>query len=269
MNKPMRTKLIILMVAMIMISGCSAVRSKPDPKWRLTVEIDPSVSNRERLLNETIAVLQKRLDSVGVSRLTIELVGKPENGQIQINLPSTADPERERVKSFIVSPGSLQIVHVISEQSSAPDRNHNTASQPQASSNGADKLPQNQRLLPFLEDNIGRQSKFVVTEFPPIVDSADIRNAVAAPSGSHYFINFNLTPAAAEKFGAWTAANIKQSVAVVLNNEVKSISVIRNQMSDSGQIAGQFTKQSAEDLAQILNSGPLPAPLKIVKEEIN
>jgi preprotein translocase subunit SecD len=52
----------------------------------------------------------------------------------------------------------------------------------------------------------------------------------------------------------------------VLNGEVKTIAYIRTQILDQGEITGRFTKQSAEDLALVLRSGALPAPVKIVEE---
>ena len=51
-----------------------------------------------------------------------------------------------------------------------------------------------------------------------------------------------------------------------MNDEVKSIAYIKGQIFDQGQITGNFTKQSAEDIAQVLNSGALPVPVKIVEE---
>jgi preprotein translocase subunit SecD len=53
---------------------------------------------------------------------------------------------------------------------------------------------------------------------------------------------------------------------VVLNGEVKSIAYIKSQITDSGEISGRFTKQSAEDLALTLRSGALPARL-VYQEE--
>jgi preprotein translocase subunit SecD len=50
---------------------------------------------------------------------------------------------------------------------------------------------------------------------------------------------------------------------------VKSIAFIKGQIFDTGMISGHFTKQAAEDLAQILMSGPLPAAVKIVEEGDN
>ncbi|MGI9167564.1 MAG: SecDF P1 head subdomain-containing protein [Pyrinomonadaceae bacterium] len=43
---------------------------------------------------------------------------------------------------------------------------------------------------------------------------------------------------------------------------------MKSQISDQGEIGGRFTKQSAEDLAHTLNSGALPAPIKIVSEAV-
>ena len=73
----------------------------------------------------------------------------------------------------------------------------------------------------------------------------------------------------AEKFGAWTGANVDEYLGVVLNDEVKSIAFIKGQIFDSGEITGRFTRQSAEDLALVLKSGALPAPVTIVEEHID
>ena len=44
----------------------------------------------------------------------------------------------------------------------------------------------------------------------------------------------------AEKFGAWTGANINEYMGVVLNDEVKSIAYIKSQIYDQGEISGRF-----------------------------
>jgi preprotein translocase subunit SecD len=51
--------------------------------------------------------------------------------------------------------------------------------------------------------------------------------------------------------------------------QIKSIAFVKSQISDTVQIPGRFTKQSAEDLAWILNSGPFPAPERIIEERNN
>ncbi|MEP6707331.1 MAG: hypothetical protein ABJC05_07415, partial [Pyrinomonadaceae bacterium] len=117
-----------------------------------------------------------------------------------------------------------------------------------------------------------KPARWVVVESPPIVDGNELRNATAVPSRTgrdEYYISFSLKPAGAEKFGAWTGSHINSYLGVALNDEVKSVAYIKSQIFDQGEISGRFTKQSAEDIAQVLNSGALPAPVKIVEEGVN
>jgi preprotein translocase subunit SecD len=55
-------------------------------------------------------------------------------------------------------------------------------------------------------------------------------------------------------------------MAIVLNDRVQSAPFIKSQITDSGQITGRFTEQSAKDLALTLRSGALPAPLVYLEE---
>jgi len=79
-------------------------------------------------------------------------------------------------------------------------------------------------------------------------------------------VSFALTPEGSKIFSQLTAANIGRRLAIVLDGRVKSAPVIQSQISDQGQITGRFTQQEALDLALVLKSGALPAPL-VVEEE--
>ncbi|OWY19954.1 protein translocase subunit SecDF [Sphingobacteriales bacterium UPWRP_1] len=76
----------------------------------------------------------------------------------------------------------------------------------------------------------------------------------------------------AEGAGLWrklTAENIKKSVAIVLDNLVYSAPVVQQEIAGgNSQISGSFTVTEAEDLANILKSGKLPAPARIIEEEV-
>ena len=71
---------------------------------------------------------------------------------------------------------------------------------------------------------------------------------------------------------AWkkvTANNISRRIAITLDNHVYSAPVVNTEISGgSSQITGNFTIEEAKDLANILNAGSLPAPVKIVEETI-
>jgi SecD/SecF fusion protein len=71
---------------------------------------------------------------------------------------------------------------------------------------------------------------------------------------------------------AWkrvTANNIDRRIAITLDNHVYSAPVVNTEIpSGNSQITGNFTIEEAKDLANILNTGSLPAPVKIVEETI-
>jgi len=242
---------------------CSPFRRNPSYKWHLTLEIDPSVSNREKLVPKTVEVLQKRLDQFGLAGARVEVLGEPKTGRIRVNLPDVKDPER--IKGLVSSQGLLQLVHIVSDPSPAPIQTYSAKDQAQAS------LAADQMLLPYSElvsspEGVGNSERWVIAKVPPIIDGKDLRDAQAVSFEDVNQVTFSLSLPAATKFGIWTAANINEYIGVVLNNKVHSIAFIKSQIFDSGVIEGHFTKEAAEDLAQILRSGPLPAPVKIVEE---
>ena len=112
-----------------------------------------------------------------------------------------------------------------------------------------------------------KSTKWAVVESPPIVDGSQLRtaNAILNRLGA-YEIQFALNTTGAEKFGAWTGANINECLGVVLNGELKSVALIKSQISDQGVISGGFTEQAAEDLALTLKSGALPGRLIVINE---
>ncbi|HRI27862.1 MAG TPA: protein translocase subunit SecDF [Chitinophagales bacterium] len=66
-----------------------------------------------------------------------------------------------------------------------------------------------------------------------------------------------------------TAENVKKSIAIVLDNMVYSAPVVQQEIAGGrSQITGNFSVTEAEDLANILKSGKLPAPARIIEEEV-
>ena len=261
---------VLLLLASTIVVGVFVLRPKSALLWHLTLEIDPGTPDRAAAVKQTVAVLKNRLDAYGVSNFEVLPQG---DGRIILNLPGMNDPER--LKQLIIQGGSLELVHVVSPPSPPPAQTYSTKEEAVASLVGG-TIPANRHVLPYLDrdQSTGSQdqkaTKWVVVESPPIINGSDLRDARAARSpysgDDNYQIQFSLNKSGAEKFGAWTAANINEYLGVVLNDEVKSIAYIKSQISDQGEISGRFTKQSAEDLALVLRSGALPAAVKLVNE---
>ena len=66
-----------------------------------------------------------------------------------------------------------------------------------------------------------------------------------------------------------TRDNIGKSIAIVLDGYVYSFPTVQNEIAGgSSQITGNFTVEEAKDLANTLNSGKMPAPARIIQEDV-
>ncbi|HUE83888.1 MAG TPA: protein translocase subunit SecD [Pyrinomonadaceae bacterium] len=242
--------------------------------WSLSITSQRSLS--EQATQQAEKIINDRLDQFGVAEPLVQRHGAQSAHQILVQMPGIQDPER--VKGLLKADSKLELVHVISPPSPAPAQTYATEAEAIASLGGT--IPGNRRVLPYTERDEPtaagqaapegpKEKRWVVVSSPAVVDGSELRNASPVQSrGSvdDYQIAFSLKPGGAEKFGAWTGANINQYMGVVLNNEVRSIAFIKSQIYDQGEISGRFTKNSAEDLALILRSGALPATIEYLEE---
>ncbi len=255
------------------LSEWSASKSGNTISWTLAAATQRALA--ERATEQAKKIIESRLDAFGVAEPLVQRHGSQSSHQILVQMPGQ-DPER--VKELLKAESRLDLVKVIGPPSPAPPTTYNTEQEAINSLGGT--IPQNRKVLPYSErdeptaggqtgDNAEKPKKWVVIEWPSVVDGRELRNAEATTGqagGDAYQIQFWLKPAGAQKFGAWTGANVNEYMGVVLNDEVKSIAYIKSQIFDQGEITGRFTQQSAEDLALVLRSGALPAPIEYLEE---
>ena len=262
-------------IAMLLViaSGlaCSMLRRKSAATWRLTLEVQSPTTDR-KTIEQIIRVIEQRLALADIKGYDVH-AEDPGSNRIIADLPSV--PNHERVKRLITSGGKLELFYVLSLPSPIPINTYDTKEKADAFVKTLD-APATSRVLPYFDHDSGSNaaqtsSKWVIVKLPAIIDGSDLRSAQAVPGPKGdtdaYQIEFSLNKNGADKFGAWTAANINSYIAVALNDEVKSIAFIKGQIFDRGEINGRFTREAAEDLALVLRSGSLPAPLKIISEE--
>ena len=232
----------------------------------------------EQATDQAHKIILSRLEGVGVVEPLVQRHGSQNSHQILVQMPGISDPQR--VKELLKADSNLELVHVVSQPNPAPSQTYTTKEEAEASIAGA--AAGSRRVFPYSERTeptaagqppadpaTPKEKRWVVVQWPPVVSGNELRNASAmqgAGGGSDYQISFSLKPAGAQKFGAWTGANINQYMGVVLNDEVRSIAFIQSQIFDTGQITGRFTQQSAEDLALTLRSGALPAKIEYQEE---
>jgi SecD/SecF fusion protein len=76
-------------------------------------------------------------------------------------------------------------------------------------------------------------------------------------------VHFEVKREFAEAFGAFTAAHVGRSMAIVLDDRVVSAPTIQSRIADQGQITGMADLEEATDLALVLRSGSLPIALHV------
>jgi len=244
--------------------------------WEMTDRAKADLGTRAT--QDAMKIIDSRINAIGVAEPTLQEHGSASSHQILLQMPGLTDPER--VKALIGSESRLELMKVVSPNNPSPMQTYPTKEAAIASLGG--NAPANREVLAYNREEEptaagqtapkpGEPKAWVVVEKPAVVDGSELRSAEAVssgPTGSEegYRISFTLKPSGAQKFGAWTAANVGAYMAVVLNGEVKSAPFIKSQITDSGQIEGNFSKDSANDLALTLRSGALPAKVVYLEE---
>ncbi len=241
--------------------------------WTMTSTAERVLA--ENATTQALNIIDSRINALGITEPTLQTHGAQSAHQILLQMPGVQDPER--VKAILQGESRLELVHVVGPPSPAPPTTYPTREAAIESLGGA--IPPNRKVIAYQEridatdtqnQNEAKPKQWVVVEVPAIINGDELRNASAVQSQGgglkDFEINFSLKKAGADKFGAWTGANINEYMGVVLNDEVRSIAFIKSQIFDSGQITGRFTQQSAEDLALTLRSGALPAPIEYLEE---
>ncbi|HKO12155.1 MAG TPA: protein translocase subunit SecD [Acidobacteriaceae bacterium] len=227
--------------------------------WTLTMKPTAVTQLKQNALDKAIDVIRQRVDSFGVKEPAIEPY-QLGSYQILVELPGIDD--LGRIKDVIQSTARLETHEVMG----GPWPDKQTALQ---SVGGT--LPPDAELLQSMPGASSPDSTAEWYELKkiPIWGGTDIRDAQPGhdPNTNEPEVNFFLTSAAGNKFGQFTSANIGKSMAIVLDNRVREVAVIKGQIRDQGNISGGgITEQYAKDLSMLLRTGALPASIHFLQE---
>ena len=187
-------------------------------------------------LDQSLEIVRRRIDEIGTNEPTILRRGVD---RILVELPGLDDPKR--IKKLLGKTANLTF-----------------------------------RLVSDNEDDFGSESLYFEDNENQLTISKRVvlsgNNLISAqPSfdsqSNQTTVNISLDRAGAKKFGRATQNNVGKRLAIVLDNKIISAPVINEPiLGGNSVITGNFTFQSATDLALLLRSGALPAPLNIIEE---
>lgn len=196
----------------------------------------------DRTVQQSVEIIRRRVDEVGTREPTIVRQGAD---RILIQVPGIGSAEE--LKALIGTTAKLTFNPVVA-----------TGSDPQANPGVG------QVILPSAE----QEGVFYTLDESPVVTGEELTNAMPGtdPNGQPA-VDFSFNPTGARKFGAYTAANIGQPFAIVLDDKVISAPVIRSAIpGGTGQISGSMDFEGANQLAILLRAGALPAQLDFLEE---
>lgn len=206
---------------------------------------------QRKLLEQSLEIVNRRVNETGTREPTIQRQGV---NRILLQVPGLEDPEK--LKALLGKTAKMTF-HLV-DMSMSPQDIAMGKSKP-----GVRILPSDD---PSDRYSDGSPVRYAVKR--RVALSGDLlTNSSATFSEGEPVVAFKFNTLGARKFGRITSENVGKPFAVVLDGKVITAPNIRVPILDgSGIIQGSFTVESANDLALLLRSGALPAPLKVLEE---
>lgn len=213
---------------------------------RLALSQPAMVERMRKTIEQSIQIVERRVNELGTVEPVIQRQG---TDRILVQVPGLQDPTH--LKELLGKTAKMEFRMV--DTSVPPD---------QAQRGG---LPPDSELL------MSQSSPKVpyVVKKQVLVSGGELTDAQTGfdQRTNEPIVSFRFNSTGARKFAQATQENVGLPFAIVLDNEVISAPVIREPITGGqGQISGNFTVQSANDLAVLLRAGALPAPLTVVEE---
>lgn len=203
-------------------------------------------------LSQAIEVLRKRIDRFGVAEPIIQSAG---GNRILIQLPGLSESDKQSAEEQIKKKAYLEF-RMVADNSDDIIKN-------------GDPIPPGYELLKHVDQKPNNQSQLeqcIVKKTPENGLAGDIiKDAwVGRDNTGGPVIEFELTPDGAQRFAETTEKNVGHRMAIVLDGDLQSAPNIQSPIiGGSGQITGNYTQESAYELANVLQN-PLRAPLSVV-----
>ena len=231
--------------------------------YTLTLRANAVAQLRESTMTQSIETIERRINALGLTEPTIQQRGGANANEILVQLPGEGDPSR--AKAGIQAGGQLEL-KLVEDPTTYP-------SQVAALAAHGGVLPPGSEILAGRNETRGvtpdQGEVWYVLSRSPIVTGRDLRSATenrSTQNPGQWQINFALSADAARRFGPFTEQNINRQMAIVLQHRVYSAPVIHGRIDDTGVIEGNFSQDSAHDLALVLRAGALPASIRYLEE---
>ncbi len=216
-----------------------------DSVLRVSYTPEALESMKAKAVEQSVEIVRRRIDELGTKEPQIQQQG---TDRIVIQLPGVQDPSE--IKALMGKTAKLTF-HLVDEETT-----------PQMAQMG--KLSPDSMLM------TGDETGYIVLKRAVVVGGESLDSAKQEyDDRMQPAVGFSFKSTGAKKFANATRENVGRRLAIVLDGKVISAPVINSPITGGkGIITGNFTVQEANDLALMLRSGALPAPLVVVEERV-
>lgn len=216
---------------------------------RLTVP-EPAILERMRqVVDQSVEIIGRRVNAMGLVEPSIQRQGAD---RVLVQVPGLGNPD-ELIK---VIGTTAKLTFRLVDRSMSAEQALQGRPPPESEIVYGSKAENRQ---PYLLE------KRVIVSGEELIDA----NPGTDQRTGEWVVNFKFNTAGARKFAQVTQENVGQPFAIVLDDEVISAPVIREPiLGGSGQISGNFTAESANNLAILLRAGALPAKLTVIEQRV-
>ena len=236
-----------------------------------SLSVDEIPYFKEEAMANVLENLTSRIDKFG---LTSPIVRKQGEDRIYIEIPGAA--QADAINTLIMGKGILNFRLADMDATAAFKEYYmrNPASTFNAIGQLMDPsiIPADTEVLGiYTKDAYGLDERvdWLVVKKDVVLDGKHIQSATVTRDefNGQPQVAFNLDLEGAQIFAEFTGAHVGDYLAIVSDGKVKSNARIQSAITGgSGVITGNYTSESAQELALLLRSGALPAPLNILEE---
>ena len=229
-------------VSVSSVGETDIVVSAQDGVLQVQLSEAEKLATDDRTVKQALEIIRRRIDEVGTREPTIQRQG---TSRILIQVPGIGSASE--LKAIIGTTAQLTFQPVVGRASGVDA--------PAGSGN---------EILPSLDE----EGVFFKLEKAPVVTGEELVDAQPSfDQNGRPAVSFRFNTSGARKFGNYTAENIGNPFAIVLDDEVISAPVIQSHIAGgSGIITGRFTVEETTNLAVLLRAGALPAGLDFLEE---
>ena len=192
---------------------------------------------------QSLEIIRKRVDEVGTNEPIIQIQGKQ---RVLVQLPGLKDPDR--IKSLLGQTAKMNF-RLVDEKA----------------------MSQLNTKKYFIGSEILSESdsdlKYVIKKRIGVNGDNLVDASASVDQFNRPVVSIRFDSLGSRKFADLTSKNVGKRFAIVLDKKVISAPVIREAIpTGNAQISGNFTFETANDLAILLRAGSLPAPISIIEE---